>query len=69
MVFLVTANSVHMDMIEKASALFSKTKCSLQICSFKRLKMTHATKLQPFVSCPPFFKLLFTTVEVTICPH
>lgn len=28
--FLVTANSVHMDMIEKASALFSKTKCSLR---------------------------------------
>lgn len=55
MVFLVTANSVHMDMIEKASALFSKTKCSLQICSFKRLKMTRATELQPFVSCPPFF--------------
>lgn len=68
MVFLVTANSVHMDMIEKASALFSKTKCSLQICSFKRLEMTRATKLQPFVSCPPFFNCFLLPSRLQFAP-
>lgn len=52
----------------KSECSFFQNKMLSEICSFKRLKMTHATKLQPFVSCPPFFNCFLLPSRLQFAP-